>query len=283
MADAELDAVLAKAKELRAADQYQEAIDLLTETIQTSPSPNARLYFSRGRALDMCDRDEEAVADYTRAIELDPTIPAYYLHRGYALTFPLGRDDAAVDDFKKVLEFEPDNVNAHRACCLCYLMIGPLRLALEHAQEAVRLVPDDALTHFCLGESQIGLKRYGEAVESFERAVELDPEAAHYWSALGRAHKRLAEIAPNMPNHPAYPPIIVAKDQLESAVAAYTRAIQLDSGCVSYFLSRGDLRLELGMQNDAIADLRHALTLNPDDVNRMLINSSLERAIEASQ
>ena len=47
--------------------------------------------------------------------------------------------------------------------------------------------PNEASTHFMLGEAYISLNRYKEAVASLRRAVELDPNKDYYSSALSRA------------------------------------------------------------------------------------------------
>jgi tetratricopeptide (TPR) repeat protein len=259
MSEAEVDAVLARAAELRAAGMYQEAIDLLTEAVQAAPC--ARLFFARGRVLDVSARDEDAVADYTRAIELDPTNPAYYYHRGRALSHPLDRDEEAVRDFERALELRPGDARAHRSCCLSYLLVGPPAIALTHAEAAVRLAPDDALSHFCLGQSLNSLKRDTDSLGPFLRAVELAPECDNYWSALAGAYERAGGAG--VP---------------ELALAAVSRAIDLGPSSASKFLSRGSLLLKMGRPEEAVADLRHALTLDPNGLTRMLVDSYLERA-----
>jgi tetratricopeptide (TPR) repeat protein len=264
MNEMSVDVAIRKSKELRAASKYHEAIELLTMAIRHTS--DARLYFSRGLIFDLMHQREQAVADITKAIELDPTNVNYYYNRGCILSHWLHRDEEAIDDFEKMLELESDNMEAHRESCLCLLVLGRLDEAWEHAIAAQRLAPGDALTHFCVGESQMSLKRFGDATESFTRAVELDPDTALYWAALARAHRNLG-----------------SRPELELAVQAYSRAIQLVPDSALYFQSRGALRLQLGMTDDAIADLRHALTLHPDDVTLMLINSFLADANKMSQ
>jgi tetratricopeptide (TPR) repeat protein len=264
MTDTEIEATLAQARELRKAGDDQEAIELLTEAIRTTP--NAQLYYLRGIMFDMSERVEEAISDYTEAIELDPAKAAYYFDRGFVLSYPLGRDEEAIADFETGLEIEPDNVYAHRSCCLSYLLVGPAEVALSHAEAAVRLAPDDALSHFCLGQSYFSLDRNTDALDAFLKAVEFDPEDANNWSALAIAYRH-----------------VDAEGGQELALAAITKAIELDPNSVGYFRSRGSLLLKMGQTQEATADFRHALTLNPDEVTRMLIDSYLEQAMGSLQ
>jgi tetratricopeptide (TPR) repeat protein len=261
--DTEIDAVLASARKLRATDQHPEAIDLLTTAIQTGP--NARLYYARGHTFEMCDRDKEAVADYAKAIELDPTKPAYHYRRGVVLSSPLNRDEEAIIDFEKALELDPNHAAAHQSCCLSYLLVGPPSTALIHAEAAVRLESNDALSHFCLGQSFDSLKRDRDSLNAFLRAVELAPDRDNYWSALARAYRRVG-----------------GEGGQELALAAISRAIELEPNSAGYFRSRGSLLLDMGRVQEAVTDLEHALRLNPDDVTKTLIDSYLERAAKVT-
>jgi tetratricopeptide (TPR) repeat protein len=185
MTQLSVEEVLAESKKLRKAGMFRHAIDFLTDALRMGA--NARLLFSRGITFDLLDETELAVQDFTSAIRLDETQPKYYFERGCVLSHSLKRDDEAIRDFDKVLEFEPDNVEAHRQCCLCLLIMGRPNRALEHAEAALRLDPDEGGTYFCLGEAYMSLQRFDEAVASFKRALELDPTQDHYSSALNRA------------------------------------------------------------------------------------------------
>lgn len=192
MSHTELDEVLRKAKELRIAGKDHAAIELLTQAIHDNP--DARLYFSRGVQFDLTDRPEQAVADYTSAIQLDPANAKYYLNRGCILSHWLQKDKEAVCDFEKVLELEPNNVEAHRECCMCLLILGRPNSAWQHAIDALRLAPNDPPALFCVGEAHMSLGRFDDAIESLARAVELDPGQAHYSDALIRAREKQAEM-----------------------------------------------------------------------------------------
>jgi Flp pilus assembly protein TadD len=190
MNETNIDDVLQRSKVLRAEGKDHEAIELLTRAI--GDQPDARLYFLRGTLFDLIDQPEQAVSDFTSAIELDGSNPEYYLNRGCVLSHSLlQRDNEAIHDFEKVLELDPDNIDGYRECCMSLLVMGRPNRAWERAMEALRLAPHEAVTHFCVGESQMSLELFSDALKSFERAVKLDPGKAHYWSALRRAREKL--------------------------------------------------------------------------------------------
>ena len=264
MTDMSVDSVLEKSDELRRAGEYVEAIMLLTDTLDDHS--DARLYFSRGRHFWLDNQPELAVVDFTRAIELDPNESRYYFHRGHVLSYELDRKNQAIDDFEKTLELKPDDGEAHRECCAALLMMLRPERAWEHAKAALRLLPGEAETHFYMGQSQMALKRFGDAAKSFTRAVELEPESANYWSSLAHARRKLD-----------------GKADLEAAERAYSQAIRLDPNSAGYFYSRGALRLQLGRVEDAIVDFRQALALKPSEATLMLTNIDLEEAEKLSR
>ncbi len=53
----------------------------------------------------------------------------------------------------------------------------------------------------------------------------------------------------------------------ESAIADYSRALELDAAFAEAWFNRGVSWYELGRYDDSIADLTEAIRLNPDDDN----------------
>lgn len=258
MTNVNLDTVLQRSKELRALTKYPDAIELLTEALKSNT--DARLYFSRGITFDLMDLPEQAVIDLSKAIKLDPNNVKYYYNRACIFSHLLRRDKDAISDFEELLKLDPDNVKAHQECCLSLLVVGSLSQAWEHAEAALRLAPDNALTQFCAGEAQLSLNRFSDATESLTRAVDLAPEDAHSWAALGGAHESIG-----------------SPEDLELAAQAYSQAIRLTRDSAVYFYSRARILMKLGRTDAAIDDLRHALTLNPDEATMMLIDLCLAR------
>ena len=259
MTDMSVDAVLRKCDELLREGKYIEAIMLLTDTMDECI--DARLYSARGRHFWLSEQPEEAVADFTRAIELNPKDAKSYFSRGHILSNYLKRENEAISDFEKALALEPDDAEAHRECCVAFLMMLKPERALDHALAALKLEPGEAATHFCVGRSQMDLKRLDDAVKSLARAVELEPANANYWSSLGHAREGLG-----------------GKTNLEFAERAFSRSIQLAPDWPDCFYSRGHVRLRLGRAEDAIADLRHALDLDPGEAISALARLRLEEA-----
>jgi tetratricopeptide (TPR) repeat protein len=189
----DIDTVLQKCRELRKLDSHADAIVVLNNALREVP--DARLFHARGITFEQMDQPTKAVEDITSAIRFDKTNAKYVFDRGCILAFPLDRNEDAIRDFEEVLKLQPDHVEAHRQLCGSLLIMGRPNRALEHAEIALRLAPNDARTHFWLGETYLSLKRFNDALMSLKRAVELDATQDQYSSALNRALRHSHEQA----------------------------------------------------------------------------------------
>lgn len=85
-------------------------------------------------------------------------------------------------------------------------------------------------------------ENYEQAAESFEQAIEANPDDARARYNLALAEQNLGD--------------------LESAVATYRRAIQLDSGLIEAYINLGYLYGKLGLDEEALDVFQHAIELD---------------------
>ena len=96
---------------------------------------------------------------------------------------------------------------------------------------------DRGLSFFNLGE-------YRPAVESYSRAISLNPDRVDYYSLRGTAYRNLEEYG--------------------RAIDDFDEAIRLDPGIALAFLNRGVAYSNIDDHTKAIADFDEALSLDPD-------------------
>ena len=99
-----------------------------------------------------------AVESYTSAIKLNPSNPVYYSNRAAAYS-QMSKHDLAISDAKKASELDPSFSKAYSR--------------LGHAL-------------FCEG-------RFSEAVEAYEKGLELDPQNQSMKNSLATAKSRVQE------------------------------------------------------------------------------------------
>jgi Tfp pilus assembly protein PilF len=89
------------------------------------------------------------------------------------------------------------------------LQMGKRKDAIESFEKAVDLNPKNSYARNNLGLALIYDKRFEEAADTLEQAVELEPVEAYMWNNLGMAYEQL--------------------DRLEDARAAYGNAVEMES------------------------------------------------------
>jgi tetratricopeptide (TPR) repeat protein len=163
--------------------------------------------------LHRLGRLEEAIAGYRTAIALRPGSPDVHNQLGTALE-ALGRTEPAVASFRKAVQLRLDHPEALTNLTRALVRLGrsgeaekACRLAIEHCPESsagyqmlgVLLAPDDeaeslsllqrafqldpnertrhdlSVQYTNIGRSQLELDRLRSAMQSFDRAIEIDP------------------------------------------------------------------------------------------------------------
>ncbi|WP_223635266.1 tetratricopeptide repeat protein [Corallococcus sp. EGB] len=111
--------------------------------------------------------------------------------------------------------------------------------------------------------------RFNESLAIFDTLASMDSSEAYFQTALGACH--------------------LALEDLDSAVACFNRAIELDPSDITPFVNRGEAFLRQGRTTEAARDFQHAVSLDPDDKDplsrraRMLAAAALESSDEASE
>jgi tetratricopeptide (TPR) repeat protein len=129
-------------------------------------------------AVHMEGRLDEAIELYTRSIQECPTAEAY-TYRGWARAHG-GDVDEAMADCHRAIEVDPEFGNPYNDIGSYLVSKGEPEAAipwLERAKKASRYEP----RHFPflnLGRIYLKMGRYGQALEEFQGALQLNPDDA---------------------------------------------------------------------------------------------------------
>jgi tetratricopeptide (TPR) repeat protein len=172
--------------------------------------------------------------------------------------------------------------------------------ALHALRKANDLLPDDAETHFYLGNA---LHDHGEiagAAASHRRALEIKPGLAEAHDGLGLAlqdlgqlneaaasHRRAIEIKPDLVEaHNNLGNALLALNQIDAAVMSYRRALAIRPNYAEAHGNLGNALRDLGQPQEALASYRRMLELRPDSAeahnnlgNALLSLGHLEDAV----
>lgn len=211
-------------------------------------SLEAYTLYARGmwqQGLRTREGHEQAIPLFTKALEADQNFAPAHFGLGISL-FATNNRWKASGEFRKTIQLDANFTDAYK--WLGDLLVNsPRRLydqAIQAYQKAVELSPDYAEAYVGLGDARQAKGQYDEAIGEYRKALALEPENA-------RVHFGLGKIYYN------------EKQLYHEAVAEYERAIQLDPRFVEAYLSLGELYEEKGLYQDAIARYRHVLSLDP--------------------
>jgi len=209
---------------------------------------------------------EGAAAAFRRATEEAPDDPRAWL--------ALGRAEMNAERYPRAREAFTRVASLRGSAALPRVLIGhtwELQRRYDEAliayRHAVEVAPRSAYAHRVLGTR---LLRWGEpalALASLERSLELDPEHAETWNALGLARYHAddrpgAERAfrDGLARHPEHvglslglAAMLVNEGRHEEALSVYDRVVGLAPTFAPAHVGRGILLHELGREDDAEA------------------------------
>ena len=186
--------------------QIDEAIAHYRKALEINPD-YAEAHNNLGMALAGRGQVDEAIAHYRKALEINPDYADAHNNLGLALA-GRGQVDEAMAHYRKALEIKPDYVEAHNNLGNALAGRGQVEEAIDHYRKALEIKPDDvdgpqqsrpglgrardwstrpspitgrpwksgptfAEAHINLGDALAGSGRPGEALEHYQKALDL--------------------------------------------------------------------------------------------------------------
>jgi len=141
---------------------------------------NAQTLVDQAKELYKNDEDQHAVQVLEQAIKLDPNNAEAHLRLGMSYA-ALDRKPESDDEYKKAIELFKKKVESDSKDASAFFYLGEAYNFLHHDEDAARnyreatqLNEKDEEAWYQLGMSLIKLARYTEAVNAFQKALELD-------------------------------------------------------------------------------------------------------------
>lgn len=233
-----------------------------------------------------------ALNAYKRALDANPQNPRHWLSVGI-IYCDLGRPDRGIEHLRKATEIQPDLAEAHINLGTAYLGTGRHVAAIDHLRKAVELQPEGALGLVNLGAAYNEAGRYGEALDPLRKALELQPghPGAHVnigasFHGLGRYEEAVEyletalELQPALANAQTYLNIggtYHSMGQFEKAIPYLQKATQINPRLTNAFFNLGLAYGALNRLEEARANLRRVLELNPNDPQAPVIRQLLRK------
>ena len=221
-------------------ENYSEAITTLNKAIEADPE-NGAAYFYLGNALADTGDEEGAFNAFTNALTYDPDNSMAWENLGIILFQAENYIDAA-PAFADAVRLNPENGNAWSYFARALWYDGDEEGATEAFNRAFELVEDpeaELLNDY--GAALNDIQRYDEALDAFNKAIELDGTVPDYWFNKGNVLNNLGEF--------------------EQALDAYQEAVSLEPAPLGYN-HIGLLYMRLQDYENALKAFESVLELN---------------------
>src|SRR4051812_10434176 len=240
-----------------------------------SPAARAKDLYARAIELDRRGNAAAALSLLWEAAGLAPHDGPIQDQLGQALE-RIGALEAAVDAYRLATDAAPSPRGAANHLVVALVKAGRSTEAIEVARTSVSRTPTDADAWFRLGLAQADVD-VDNAIDSFRRALVLDPKHAlasynlglvlshvdRVAPALEALHRALA-IQPRPEVHYTLGMVYSRQGDLDRAVTSLSNATAADPGYADAHLALGSVLEARGDLTRAASALRHAVALRPD-------------------
>jgi Flp pilus assembly protein TadD len=256
-------------------NDYEAAIRPLQKFIAEKPDV-AYAHFQLAYAYTALKRPDDARQEYERCIGLDPKMAEAQLNLGILL---LEKQPAeAVAPLRKAVELLPSQNRPRYLLGLAQEHSGDLLGAAESFEGAARLDPKDVDSLIRLGQVYLRLGRPGDAEGKLRAALELQPKSPEALQGLAQSldAQKKPQAVEAYRNYLAVQPsdsvarsrlvhILLEQEKYDEAIAETGKNAPGRPPTVDDLKLRADIEIGQKKLDEAIATLRQAIALAPND------------------
>ncbi|PYS50944.1 MAG: hypothetical protein DMG13_19790 [Acidobacteria bacterium] len=181
---------------------------------------------------------------------------AYYHFSKARILDEQGQASQAIDEYKKALELDPSNSMIYSEMAESYLRNNRVRDAVETAEKAIRVNPDNLEAHKLLSSIYVQLigranaqqppsaETIDSAIHEFEEIVRIDPSEQQGFLMLGRLYQ--------------------IKGDREKATAIYKELLGAEPGSEEGVVALAKLQIDAGNKKEAAGMLEEFIKQRPD-------------------
>ena len=250
------------------------AIDNLSAQILRD-SANAELYAQRAALYYENDGYDFAIRDLHKAMLLD-SVKAEYHHLLADVYLDYFQSRLALKTMERAALLHPERIPTLLKLCEVQYILKQYENSMKTIDRILKIDPQTADAFFMFGMNFKELGDTVRSINSFQSAVELDPDMTDAWINLGQLHaaiksKMAGRFFDNAirvdPKNPvalhAKAEYLTSKDDLNGAIALYKEINITDPQYEDGYFNAGLLYMELDSFNQAYQQFDLALKVSP--------------------
>lgn len=186
------EAYVTEAETLFSAGKLTQAIEAYQQAINSSPQ-DSTLYVSIARVQVFAGLYEAAQSNAENAILLKSNNPLAHAVRAWALSFQEGRNSEALASIEEALRLDPNNALTHAYHVEILIDAGfdSYAKAVDESRVAVALAPDLLETRRARALILEATANYEEAIREYEAAIAINPNIPILHIEVGRNYRFL--------------------------------------------------------------------------------------------
>lgn len=264
---------------LLALKRYEDANTECSQLIQSLPF-DKQLRFKKALISYEQKKYSESLDELLICRSLDPSnkYVHYYLSKA---CFKKEMFDEARGSIDEALRLDPEFGDALIFSAFLYMEEGMGEKTVKYLKEAIKLGFDHANAYYLLGYSYAKLEEFGRAISAYKLSLDKNPSDPEVWFSLGVAYDKSGRwedaivsfkkvISLDSTNSSAYNYMgYLMADKginLDESLNLIEKALKLEPDNGYYIDSLGWVYFRLGRLDDALRELKRALTISKDPV-----------------
>lgn len=233
-------------------ETFANAETLWRTTVNRNPYAYAA-YINLGDIFMNKGQVDAAIEKYQKALALHPESFTYD-DLGLAL-LRQGKTDAAYSAFEKALQLQPDHASDDYAIALCgvgdmHLDKGEIVAAIQSYQKALQVEPALPIVWLSLGSAYVRQGDFAHAEHAYQKALQytsLDVDKMHIYNNLGH--------------------VFMSEGRVNDAISAFQDSLGLSAAQPEIQVELGKCLLQAQQPEQAAVAFQNALNLQPNDAD----------------
>jgi tetratricopeptide (TPR) repeat protein len=260
-------------------EHYADAVRFYRRALAINPALPG-LQMNLGLALFKDNQFREAILPFAAELRKHPGDQRLTILLGMA-HYGMGDYAGAVPYLKTATGSDPQNLNLRLTLAQSCLWSKKFQCVLDDYKEILAINADSAAAHMMAGEALDGLNRTDDAISEFEAAAKASPKEPNVHFGLGyllwkqrRYEDAMREFHLELENDPSHVQAMAYLGDTEiklgdnaAAYAALEQAVKSPGAERIAWLDMGILQAGDHQNEEAIADFRRAIEMDPSEVD----------------